>query len=72
MKLRGFVQCDPSLPPWSIGCHSDSKDPWGGEAPTFKAFLIHDNGVVLRGLCQTEELTSEQEEEGKRREGGSD
>lgn len=26
---------------------------------TFKAFLINDNGIVLRSLCQTEKLASE-------------
>lgn len=35
--------------------------------PTFKAFLINDNGVVLWSLCQTEKLASERETEKERR-----
>ena len=27
------------------------------ERPTFETFLVHDDGVVLRGLGQTEEFT---------------
>lgn len=34
--------------------------------PTFKAFLVDDYSVVLRSLCQTEELASEWEGQKKR------
>lgn len=33
--------------------------------PTFKAFLVDDDGVVLRSLCQTEKLASEKEDSNK-------
>lgn len=42
---------------------------WGGT--TFEAFLIHDDGVVLRRLRQAEELTSEWDKN-RRGEGRSD
>lgn len=35
--------------------------------PTFEAFLIDDDGVVLRSLCQTEKLASEWERQEKKR-----
>lgn len=33
------------------------------ESFTFKSLFIQDNSVVLRGLCQTEELASERKGE---------
>lgn len=50
------------------GCHSDTETGGAREAGgTFEAFLVHDDGVVLRRLRQAEELTSEWDKNQERR-----
>lgn len=63
-RLPGGANPRPPADGAAVAAATVKVQPARGGRPTFEAFLVHDDGVVLRSLRQAEELASEDRKEG--------